>query len=104
MAAAGDVWLFGVSALVFGVGIGVAMTAAYATAAGAVPEAARAFGFSFLSSASLIGMAISPMIAGLLAHAGIRLVFVVDAVMLGVFAIAVREMMEAGNRRLDECE
>ncbi len=94
MAAAGNTWLFGGAALVFGVGIGVAMTASYATAAGAVPEMARAFGFSFLSSASLIGMAISPMIAGLVAHAGIRIVFVADAVLLLGFGVAVREMME----------
>ncbi len=89
---------FGVAAAVFGIGIGVAMTAAYTTAAAGFPEPARATGFGFLMSASLIGMAVSPMIAGLLAHQGIRLVFVVDAVMLLSFAVAVRRVMEEPTR------
>ena len=94
MTIAGNVWLFGTAASVFGVGIGVAMTAAYTTAASAIPEAARAFGFGFLTSASLVGMAISPMVAGLLAHAGIRSVFLVDGAMLLIFGVAVRHVME----------
>jgi DHA1 family multidrug resistance protein-like MFS transporter len=98
MALTPDPWSFGLASAVFGIGIGVAMTAAYTTAAGAVPEAARATGFGFLMSASLVGMAISPMVAGLLAHAGIRVVFVVDAVMLLAFAVAVRRVMEAPTR------
>jgi DHA1 family multidrug resistance protein-like MFS transporter len=98
MAMAPGPWSFGLAASVFGIGIGVAMTAAYTTAAAAVPEAARATGFGFLMSASLVGMAISPMVAGLLAHAGIRLVFVVDAAMLLAFAAAVRRVMEEPTR------
>jgi MFS transporter, DHA1 family, multidrug resistance protein len=94
MAIAGNVWVFGVAASIFGVGIGVAMTAAYTTAASAIPDAARAFGFGFLTSASLVGMAISPMVAGLLAHAGIRSVFVVNGAMLLIFGVAVRHVME----------
>ena len=70
------------------------MTAAYTTAAGAIPDSVRATGFGFLTSASLIGMAVSPMVAGLIAHAGIRLVFLVDAVMLVAFGVAVQRVME----------
>jgi MFS family permease len=94
MALSANVWLFGATASIFGIGIGVAMTAAYTTAASAIPEAARAFGFGFLTSASLVGMAISPMVAGLLAHAGIRSVFLVDGAMLLIFGVAVRQVME----------
>jgi MFS family permease len=94
MVAAADVWTFGGAALVFGIAIGTAMTAAYAAAAGAIPDSARAFSFGFLTSASLIGMAISPMIAGVLAHSGIRVVFAVDAALLVVFGVAVRQVME----------
>jgi len=94
MALSVNVWLFGATASIFGIGIGVAMTAAYTTAASAIPEAARAFGFGFLTSASLVGMAISPMVAGLLAHAGIRSVFLVDGAMLLIFGVAVRQVME----------
>ena len=94
MTISANVWLFGAMASIFGIGIGVAMTAAYTTAASAIPEAARAFGFGFLTSASLVGMAISPMVAGLLAHAGIRSVFLVDGAMLLIFGVAVRQVME----------
>jgi len=94
MTLSANAWLFGAAASIFGIGIGVAMTAAYTTAASAIPEAARAFGFGFLTSASLVGMAISPMVAGLLAHAGIRSVFLVDGAMLLIFGVAVRQVME----------
>ena len=86
--------VLGVSVAIFGVGVGVAMTAAYTIAGGALPDPARATGFGFLTSASLIGMAVSPMVAGLIAHAGIRLVFLVNAVMLLIFGAAVHRVME----------
>jgi MFS family permease len=94
MTLSANAWIFGATASIFGIGIGVAMTAAYTTAASAIPETARAFGFGFLTSASLVGMAISPMVAGLLAHAGIRSVFLVDGAMLLIFGVAVRQVME----------
>jgi MFS family permease len=94
MAAAGSPAVLGIAVALFGVGVGVAMTAAYTTAGGALPDPARATGFGFLTSASLIGMAASPMIAGLIAHAGIRIVFLVDALMLLVFGAAVHRVME----------
>jgi MFS transporter, DHA1 family, multidrug resistance protein len=94
MAMADTPLILGIAVAVFGVGVGVAMTAAYTTAGGALPDPARATGFGFLTSASLIGMAASPMVAGLIAHAGIRLVFLVDAVMLLVFGAAVHRVME----------
>jgi MFS family permease len=94
MAIASSSPILGIAVAVFGVGVGVAMTAAYTTAAGALPILARATGFGFLTSASLIGMAASPMVAGLIAHAGIRLVFLVDAVMLLIFGAAVHRVME----------
>jgi MFS transporter, DHA1 family, multidrug resistance protein len=94
MVAASSSLILGVAVAVFGVGVGVAMTAAYTTAGGALPDLARATGFGFLTSASLIGMAVSPMVAGLIAHAGIRLVFFVDAMMLLVFGAAVHRVME----------
>ncbi len=94
MAAAGTSLSLGVAVAIFGIGVGVAMTAAYTTAGGALPDAARATGFGFLTSASLIGMAASPMVSGLIAHAGIRVVFYVNAVMLVVFGAAVHRVME----------
>jgi MFS family permease len=98
MAVAGSPIVLGLGVAIFGVGVGVAMTAAYTTAGGALPDPARATGFGFLTSASLIGMAVSPMIAGLIAHAGIRLVFLVNALMLLVFGAAVHRVMEERTR------
>jgi AAHS family 4-hydroxybenzoate transporter-like MFS transporter len=85
----------GVAAGVFGLAIGAAMTAAYTAAAAALPEAVRATGFGFLTSASLVGIAVSPMVAGLLARIGLRTVFLVNVAMLLVLgAIVLRTMGE----------
>ena len=77
----------------FGACIGTASTAAY-TAAGAVmsPEA-HATGFSFLTSASLVGLALSPVVAGFVGSRSIRAVFVGGIVILVVLAVVVRRLM-----------
>jgi len=93
-----DPWTFGALASVFGFGVGIAMTAAYTHAAAAVPGSARGMGFGFLTSAALIGLAVSPMVAGLLASIGLRTVFVVNAAMLLVIGQAVRRMMNEQAR------
>ncbi len=85
----------GLAAAVFGLAIGAAMTAAYTAAAASLPETVRATGFGFLTSASLVGIAISPMVAGLLARIGLRAVFLVNVGMLLVLgAIVLRTMGE----------
>ena len=85
----------GLAAAVFGLAIGAAMTAAYTAAAASLPETVRATGFGFLTSASLVGIAVSPMVAGLLARIGLRAVFLVNVGMLLVLgAIVLRTMGE----------
>ena len=85
----------GLASAVFGLAIGAAMTAAYTAAAANLPETVRATGFGFLTSASLIGIAISPVVAGLLARIGLRAVFMVNVGMLLVLgAIVLRTMGE----------
>ena len=66
----GAAWALIVAAAVFGVSIGAAMTAAYTAAAGVLPSNARGAGFGFLSSASLTGVALSPVACGFLAGDG----------------------------------
>ena len=84
------------AAAAFGLAIGAAMTAAYTAAAAALPETVRATGFGFLTSASLVGIAVSPMVAGLLARIGLRAVFLANVAMLLVLgAIVLRTMGEA---------
>jgi MFS family permease len=77
----------------FGLGVGVATTAAYTAAATAIPSASRGAGFGVLTSASLAAMALSPILSGFVAATSIRAVFVLDAVVLCVLALIVRQLM-----------
>ena len=61
-----NVWMLGVAAAVFGTSVGVATTATYAAAAAVIPAGAHATGFGVLTSASLTGLAVSPVVAGLI--------------------------------------
>jgi MFS family permease len=87
------VWMLAGAAALVGVGVGAAMTAAYTVAAGAIPAGSHGAGFGLLTSASLTGLAVSPVVAGLLGAASIRSVFVVDAVLMSTLAFAVRRRM-----------
>jgi DHA1 family multidrug resistance protein-like MFS transporter len=86
-------WTLTAAASVFGVAVGATMTVAYTTAAGVMPAAVRGTGFGLLTSASLVGVAASPMVSGLLAGLDLRAVFVADAVVLCVLALSVRRVM-----------
>jgi MFS family permease len=98
-AVAQTVWILGVSVLLFGAGIGVAMTAAYTAAGTLIPRTVHGTGFGLLSSASLAGLALSPVLSGLLAAQSIRMVFVLDSVVLLFVALLVlRVMIEAPAR------
>jgi MFS family permease len=89
----GNAWALVATAVVFGGCIGAAMTAAYAAAAGVVPAAVRGASFGFLSSASLAGLALSPVVCGFLAATDLRIVFAADALTLCVLAVLVRRVM-----------
>lgn len=65
-----------------GFAVGAAMTAAYARAGGLIPAEVRASGFAVVTSAALVGVAISPMAAGALAKWSLTAVFLVDAALL----------------------
>jgi MFS family permease len=90
--AAHDVrWLFLATPL-FGLAIGVGTTAAYTAAAAVIPANVRGTGFGLLTTASLVGLAVSPVVCGLLAATSIRAVFALDVVTLGALAIAVHRL------------
>jgi MFS family permease len=97
LAAGVSVWLIGLAAAVFGVGVGVALTAAYTAAGTVIPEGVRGIGFGILSSASLAGLAASPVVAGFLGATTLRGVFVLDVVVLGLLAAIVRRIMIEGT-------
>src|SRR6185295_498649 len=84
-----------VASVMLGIGIGAAMTASYSAAGAVIPPRAHGAGFGVLTSASLVGMASSPFIAGFLGGTSIRTVFFVDLAMMAILAaIVYRNMTE----------
>ena len=88
-AVTGNLWLIAAAATVFGVGIGASMTAAYTAAGSVMPPGAHGTGFGVLTSASLTGLAVSPVFAGFVGATSIRVVFLVDVGLLVVLAAVV---------------
>ena len=89
----GSAWWLALPTAIFGVAIGAATTASYTAASGIIPAAARGAGFGLLTTASLVGLAVSPIVSGLLGATSIRAVFLMDALMLGGLAILVSRLM-----------
>ena len=75
-------WLMAGTMAVVGLGIGTAITTAYTAGGVVIPRDVHATAFGFLTSASLIGIALSPALSGLLGAQSIRAVFVAGVVVL----------------------
>lgn len=84
-----------VTAAVMGLGLGVATTAVYTAATHAVSPSARTAAFAYLTTAYLAGLAVSPIVAGLVGAINVRAVFLVDAIGLGLLAWIVQKRMSA---------
>jgi len=98
LGATGNLWVMALASAVLGVGVGAAMTASYTAAGSVIPSGAHGTGFGVITSASLTGMAISPMVAGFLGATGMRVVFAVDVAVMAVLAASVwRLMLENGD-------
>lgn len=80
------------AAAIFGFGIGVAFTTVYTVAGHRVPEHARGVAFGYLTTASLSGLALSPVLSGALGALSMRSVFVADAIGLVAVAWTARRM------------
>jgi DHA1 family multidrug resistance protein-like MFS transporter len=89
----GNLWIMSAASAVLGLGIGAAMTASYSAAGAVIPPGAHGAGFGVLTSASLVGMASSPFIAGLVGGTSIRVVFFVDLALMGMLAAFVERTM-----------
>jgi MFS family permease len=76
-----------------GLAIGSASTAAYTAAGAVIPARSRGTGFGLLSTGSLVGLALSPVICGLLGTLSLRAVFVLDTFILMLLAGLVRRLM-----------
>lgn len=92
-------WVLVVASVAFGIGIGATMTAAYTRAGGLIPGEVRASGFAVVTSASLVGGAISPMIAGAIAAWSLPAVFAVDVLLMLALARWVVPRLGEGQGR-----
>ena len=97
LGASGQIWVMSTASAVCGLGIGAAMTASYSAAGSVIPAGAHGAAFGVLTSASLVGMASSPLIAGLLGGTSLRAVFFVDLALMTVLAVVVHKMMEGDD-------
>jgi len=93
MGSSSRIVLMAIASTALGLGIGSAMTAAYSTAGSVIPPRVHGAGFGVLTSASLIGMAASPFIAGILGSTSIRAVFIVNVLMMALLAGLVQQRM-----------
>jgi MFS family permease len=88
-------WPMAIAAAAVGLGSGLATTAAYASAGHTIPHSARGAGFGMLTGASLVGLAASPVVAGVLGSTTFRGVFLVDVLMVAAMVYVVRHRMTA---------
>jgi MFS transporter, DHA1 family, multidrug resistance protein len=91
-AAPHPMWLYAATPL-FGVAMGVAMTSTYTAASAVMPTSARGAAFGLLTTASLAGIALSPVAAGMLGATSIRGVFLLDVLALATLAVIVSRLM-----------
>jgi MFS family permease len=91
------VWALAVSLALVGLCIGTSITTAYAAGNAVIPHEVHATAFGFLTGAALIGIALSPVLSGLVAARSIRAVFVVGIISLVILAIVVRKVMVERN-------
>jgi MFS family permease len=86
--------VLGAAIAVAGVAIGSSTTAIYSVAGGLLPPDAHATGFGIMTTASLMGLAVSPVAAGLIGGAGLRIVFMADVFLLLLLGFLVWHRMK----------
>ena len=92
-AAGVSLWVLLPAMAVIGLSLGTALTAAFSAAGAVIPAEVHGVSFGFLTSASLIGSAISPVLSGLVVGHSFRVVFITAAITLTALALAVRRVM-----------
>jgi len=95
-------YLVGAAMMLFGISVGVATTTIYAVAGSSLPPDAHATGFGVMTTASLLGLAVSPVIAGFIGGAGLRLVFVADVIVLVVVGVLVWRFLRSRPKMADD--
>ncbi len=84
-----SVGILALAIAIAGTAMGASTTAIYSVAGGLLPPDAHSTGFGIMTTASLLGLAVSPVAAGLIGGAGLRIVFVADVVLLLILALLV---------------
>ena len=84
-------------AVLLGLASGGSLTLAYTIGGLMVPTARRTTAFGFFSGAALFGGAISPTVAGLLAHWDLRGIYYLDAVLFVLLTAGLLAMGVAGT-------
>jgi DHA1 family multidrug resistance protein-like MFS transporter len=92
-----SVWAFAAALAIAGAAIGVGMTAAYSSGGALLPPDAHATGFGVLTTASLVGLAVSPIVAGFISGPELRIVFQADVLLLASLAVVVWSGMTRGR-------
>ena len=82
-------WMAAAMAL-FGIAVGVATTAAYTEGGQQVPPAVHGEGFGILNACALAGLALSPVVAGLLSKGALAWVFGIDLILLALLPLFLR--------------
>lgn len=83
-------WTLTIALIVASLGIGIAMTAAYTLAGSLLPADAHVTGFGIMTTASLVGLAFSPVLAGVVGNSGLIVVFVVDVLLMVGLGLAIQ--------------
>jgi DHA1 family multidrug resistance protein-like MFS transporter len=81
--------ILGLAIVIAGTAMGAGTTTIYAVAGGLLPPDAHATGFGIMTTASLLGLAVSPVVAGFIGAAGLRIVFVADVFLLLILGVLV---------------
>ena len=90
-------WLMVLSIGIVGACGGLGLTAAFTAGGSVIPPEAHGSAFGFLTGASLVGIAVSPVLSGLVGARSIRVMFGVGAGVLVLLAIVVRRVMVESN-------
>jgi MFS family permease len=101
-AAGSSLWVLVPAMALTGLAVGTSLTAAFSAAGAVIPPDAHGVSFGFLTSASLIGSAVSPVLSGLVVGHSFTVVFVAGAITLLGLAVAVRRVMVEQNLQIEQ--
>jgi MFS family permease len=90
-----SLWLLGAAIVIAGVAMGSSTTAIYSVAGALLPADVYSTGFGIMTTATLMGLAVSPVAAGLIGSAGLRIVFVADVFLLAIIAVMVAKQLRS---------